>query len=101
MKSAWPPWRPRCLGTPRPSPFRSRRWSPSRFSSCEAHQPFTLTGPVPGFSVPGGREELPMEPAFVIGLDYGTNSVRAVVVDCADGRSVGTHVFHDPSGEHG
>jgi L-ribulokinase len=42
-----------------------------------------------------------MEPAYAIGLDYGTNSVRAVVVDCADGRTVGTHVFDYPSGEHG
>ena len=40
-------------------------------------------------------------PAYAIGLDYGTNSVRAVVVDCADGRSVGSHVFSYPSGEQG
>ena len=30
--------------------------------------------------------------AFTIGLDFGTGSVRAVVVDCADGRLVGQHV---------
>ena len=42
-----------------------------------------------------------MDAAYAIGLDYGTNSVRAVVVDCADGRSVGTHVFDYPSGEQG
>jgi L-ribulokinase len=42
-----------------------------------------------------------MERAFSIGLDYGTNSVRAVVVDCADGRTVGTHVFAYPSGDQG
>ena len=42
-----------------------------------------------------------MPPSFTIGLDYGTSSVRAVVVDCADGRSVGTHVFDYPSGEQG
>ncbi len=39
--------------------------------------------------------------AFTIGLDYGTNSVRAVVVDCANGRTVGTHVFDYPSGVAG
>ena len=39
--------------------------------------------------------------AFTIGIDYGTNSVRAVVVDCADGRTVGTSVFTYPSGDHG
>jgi L-ribulokinase len=39
--------------------------------------------------------------AFTIGIDYGTNSVRAVVVDCADGRTLGTAVFPYPSGEDG
>jgi L-ribulokinase len=38
---------------------------------------------------------------FTIGIDYGTNSVRAVVVDCADGRIIGTRVFEYPSGDHG
>jgi L-ribulokinase len=42
-----------------------------------------------------------MGSAFTIGLDYGTNSVRAVVVDCADGRTLGAHVFAYPSGEGG
>ncbi|HEX9106319.1 MAG TPA: ribulokinase [Longimicrobiales bacterium] len=42
-----------------------------------------------------------MSPAFAIGLDYGTNSVRAVVVSCADGSALGTHVFNYPSGDHG
>lgn len=42
-----------------------------------------------------------MEPTYTLGLDYGTNSVRAVVVACADGRTVGTHVFDYPSGERG
>jgi L-ribulokinase len=39
--------------------------------------------------------------AYTIGIDYGTNSVRAIVVDCADGRVLGTSVFDYPSGEHG
>ena len=39
--------------------------------------------------------------AYTIGIDYGTNSVRAVVVDCADGRTVGSHVFDYPSGDQG
>jgi len=38
---------------------------------------------------------------YSIGVDYGTNSVRAVVVDTADGRVVGTKVFDYPSGEQG
>jgi L-ribulokinase len=39
--------------------------------------------------------------AFTIGIDYGTNSARAVVVDCADGGILGTEVFDYPSGEDG
>src|SRR5262245_3289563 len=42
-----------------------------------------------------------MEHAYTIGLDYGTNSVRAVVVDCDDGRVLGTSVFDYPSGHQG
>ena len=42
-----------------------------------------------------------MSRAFTIGIDYGTNSVRAIVVDCTDGHTVGTHVFNYPSGEQG
>lgn len=42
-----------------------------------------------------------MASSFTIGLDFGTNSVRAVVVDCADGRTLGTHVFDYPSGDDG
>jgi L-ribulokinase len=39
--------------------------------------------------------------AFTIGLDYGTNSARALVVDCADGREIGTAVVNYPSGNQG
>src|SRR3954463_12070475 len=39
--------------------------------------------------------------AFTIGIDYGTNSVRAVVVDTSDGRTVGAKVFDYPSGDQG
>jgi L-ribulokinase len=42
-----------------------------------------------------------MSRAFTIGIDYGTNSVRAIVVDCADGRVAGGHVYDYPSGDHG
>jgi L-ribulokinase len=42
-----------------------------------------------------------MKPAYAVGLDYGTNSVRAVVVDCTDGHAVGTSVVDYPSGEQG
>lgn len=39
--------------------------------------------------------------SFTIGLDFGTNSVRAVVVDCVCGVMVGTDVSAYASGEHG
>lgn len=42
-----------------------------------------------------------MRRTFTIGVDYGTNSVRAVVVDCGTGSTVATHVFDYPSGEQG
>ncbi|AHF93527.1 L-ribulokinase [Opitutaceae bacterium TAV5] len=38
---------------------------------------------------------------FTIGIDYGTNSVRALVVRCADGAELGTAVYNYPSGEQG
>ncbi len=38
---------------------------------------------------------------YALGLDYGTNSGRCVIVNLADGREVGTAVFDYPSGEHG
>ena len=43
----------------------------------------------------------PVTNAYTIGLDYGTNSVRAVVVDTADGSVAGAAVFDYPSGDHG
>jgi L-ribulokinase len=42
----------------------------------------------------GGRK-------FSIGVDYGTNSVRALVVDVADGEEIATHVYNYPSGQAG
>jgi L-ribulokinase len=38
---------------------------------------------------------------YAVGVDYGTNSVRALIVDVADGTEVGTAVFNYPSGAQG
>src|SRR5471030_2845305 len=38
---------------------------------------------------------------FTLGIDYGTNSVRALVVRCADGAELGTCVVNYPSGAQG
>ena len=39
--------------------------------------------------------------SFTLGIDYGTNSVRALVVRCADGAELGTCVIDYPSGRQG
>ncbi len=38
---------------------------------------------------------------YVIGLDFGTNSCRSLIVDVADGKELATHVFPYPSGNDG
>lgn len=42
-----------------------------------------------------------MKPQYVIGLDYGTNSVRALLVNAQDGREVATSVWEYEHGDHG
>jgi L-ribulokinase len=39
--------------------------------------------------------------AFTLGIDFGTNSVRAIVVDCSNGREIGSCVIDYPSGKRG
>ncbi|MDH7598346.1 MAG: FGGY family carbohydrate kinase, partial [Sedimentisphaerales bacterium] len=39
--------------------------------------------------------------SYAIGLDYGTNSVRCLVVDTRNGRELGTAVFNYPTGKMG
>lgn len=38
---------------------------------------------------------------FALGIDYGTNSCRSLLVDLSDGAEVGSTVFNYPSGEMG
>jgi L-ribulokinase len=39
--------------------------------------------------------------AYTIGLDYGTNSVRCVIVDITNGSEIGTAVYNYPTGQAG
>ena len=39
--------------------------------------------------------------SYTLGLDYGTNTARALVVDCATGREIGAAVVAYPSGNQG
>ncbi len=39
--------------------------------------------------------------SFTLGIDYGTNSVRALIVRCRDGKEFGACVFDYPSGREG
>ena len=43
----------------------------------------------------------PSPDQFTIGIDYGTNSVRALVVRCRDGKEFGSGIFNYPSGKQG
>ena len=38
---------------------------------------------------------------FAIGLDFGTNSCRSLIVDISNGNELSTHVFNYPSGQSG
>ena len=38
---------------------------------------------------------------YAIGVDYGTNSVRALIADLADGAELASAIFSYPSGEDG
>ena len=42
-----------------------------------------------------------MSAKYVIGLDYGTNSVRTLIVNAANGREVATAVWNYAHGDHG
>ncbi len=41
------------------------------------------------------------EKQYALGVDYGTNSVRALLVDVSDGSEVATYVYNYPSGDAG
>ncbi len=43
----------------------------------------------------------PESGSYAIGIDFGTNSARAIVVSCADGSTAGTGVSGYHSGDHG
>ena len=40
-------------------------------------------------------------PKYSIGLDFGTNSCRSVIIDVDDGKELGTTVYDYPTGDLG
>jgi L-ribulokinase len=42
-----------------------------------------------------------LTPKFSIGVDYGTNSVRAIIVDITNGSEVASSVYHYPAAMRG
>ncbi len=42
-----------------------------------------------------------MNKHYALGMDFGTNSCRALIVDLSDGSEVGGHVYAYPGGENG
>jgi len=42
-----------------------------------------------------------MSKRYALGIDFGTNSCRSLIVDLDDGREIGSTVFNYPSGEAG
>ena len=42
-----------------------------------------------------------MNRVYTLGIDFGTNSVRALIVRCQDGREIGTATANYPSGQEG
>ena len=55
---------------------------------------------VPGLRAGGARACLSV-PMYTLGVDYGTNSVRALIVRCNDGAELGSCVVNYPSGQQG
>lgn len=41
------------------------------------------------------------EAVYTLGIDYGTNSVRCLIVRCSDGAEMGSFVYNYPSGRQG
>jgi len=63
----------------------------SRLSLIDRHSPFHYTFGMKTTSKRG----------FSLGVDFGTNSLRALIVDLDDGAEVASCVFDYPDGEHG
>ena len=42
-----------------------------------------------------------MKDCYVIGIDYGTDSVRSVILDCSDGKEIASSVFYYPRWKDG
>ncbi len=70
-------------------------------SECGANVEIVMDAPLVLSSYKGRKAMSDNGKKFAIGVDYGTNSARALVVDLADGREVATAVSDYPTGDLG
>jgi len=63
-------------------------------------QPYLGTRPHSTMACHPRYQNRPMQ-SYTLGIDYGTNSVRALIVRCADGKEAGVCVVGYPSGKEG
>jgi L-ribulokinase len=75
-----------------------RHWQGARFT--EATGPWRYDGNIPRW-FSSRRIASSLRYVFTLGIDYGTNSVRALVVRCADGAELGSAIYNYPSGHQG
>src|SRR5688572_6913517 len=88
------------FGIDSPGPAgRASRFAPWGASGHASRYTFPPAASTSGYYSFRGTTE--MAGRYSIGVDYGTNSVRALVVDTATGEEIASHVFDFPSGDAG
>lgn len=86
---------------PPQSPFSLSTSLPGLISLLSSMNPPSARGSTAPKPVRARGAKPNARPRYTIGIDYGTNSVRALVVDCIDGSELGSCVVAYPSGAEG